>query len=325
MKERFVSGSHREKVWSAAVLAAFLMSGSPLSAAEPQKSMSENHQLSAVSAPVFSLPASAARVNGVEIPTERLWNRMVASAGSAALTGLVDEVLIEQEAVRQFSLNSPKNKQKMEEEIAKRFSDFKKQFANEAAFEKQLKEARISIEDVRRQIRLDGYKEKLLEGKLGVSNDEVRKYFEENRQKLSAPEQVRIKHILVATKQEADDLVVSLKAGASFEALARAKSLDQGTRENGGDLGLFSSGMLIPEMQEKAFALPVGGMDVVKSVLGFHVIKVSEKKTGKAAVLNSEVKENIRRALRQAKYAQVYPQWIQALRDRAQIQVLLNP
>ena len=297
----------------------------PLSrAADAPASASQNYRLTPAPK-VFSLPGVAAQVNGVDIPTEQLWNRVIASAGSAALTGLVDEVLIEQEATKRLGLSSKRTRNKIEDQVSKRFSDFKKQFKDDAAFQKQLKDAAVTPDDVRRQMRLDLYKEKLLDDRVKVSSDEVRKYFEENRQKLSSPEQIRLKHILVATEQEAKDLVVSLKAGANFETLAGVKSLDKGTRANGGDLGLFSPGMLIPAIQDKAFALPVGGIDIARTALGFHVLKVTERKAAKPAVLDQEMRGNIERALKQAKFSQVYAQWIQGLRGKAQIKVLLNP
>lgn len=307
-----------------ACAAAWVAMAALCGAAEAPTSSSPHYKLTQAQAPVFSLPGVAARVNGVDIPTELLWNRVIASAGNTALTGLVDEILVEQEAEKRLDLSSARKRRKVESEVDRRLADLKKQFKDESAFEKQLKGSGVSLDDVRRQIRLDLYKDKLLDGRIRASAEEVRKYFEDNRQKLASPEQIRLRHILVATRQEAEDLVVSLKAGADFAVLAAAKSLDKGTRADGGDLGLFSSGMLIPEIQDKAFALPVGGVDIAQTALGFHVIKVTEKIPAKPAVLDKETKANIERALRQAKFAQVYPQWIQDLRKKAQIQVFLK-
>jgi peptidyl-prolyl cis-trans isomerase C len=92
-------------------------------------------------------------------------------------------------------------------------------------------------------------------------------------------EQVHARHILVDTAEEAERIRVQLEAGADFAALAKAHSLDESTRGNGGDLGYFPRGILVSaEVEEAAFALQPGQYsDVIASALGYHIVQVVER------------------------------------------------
>ncbi|SFZ85783.1 peptidyl-prolyl cis-trans isomerase C [Devosia enhydra] len=93
-------------------------------------------------------------------------------------------------------------------------------------------------------------------------------------------EQVRASHILVETEDEAKAVIAELEGGRPFEEVAREKSIDPGAA-NGGDLGFFSAGMMVPPFSEAAFALSEPGQlsAPVQSQFGWHVIKLAEKRT----------------------------------------------
>ncbi|MCD6662115.1 MAG: peptidylprolyl isomerase [Comamonas sp.] len=103
------------------------------------------------------------------------------------------------------------------------------------------------------------------------------------------PEQVRVRHILIApTKdkddaaaaKEAADLLAKLKSGADFAALAKEFSADPGSAEKGGDLGFFAPGRMVPEFTEAAFALKKPGelSGVVKTKYGYHILQLEARK-----------------------------------------------
>lgn len=91
-------------------------------------------------------------------------------------------------------------------------------------------------------------------------------------------EQVRARHILVQTREEAEQVLARLSAGEDFEALAAELSTDETNRENGGDLGWFARGMMVAPFEEAAFALQPGEVSgVVETTFGFHIIRVDER------------------------------------------------
>ncbi|MCW5853227.1 MAG: peptidyl-prolyl cis-trans isomerase [Anaerolineae bacterium] len=96
-------------------------------------------------------------------------------------------------------------------------------------------------------------------------------------------EQVHARHILVKTEDEAKKVIDRLKAGEEFGKLAGELSTDPGGKSNGGDLGWFGRGMMVPPFEEAAFALPVKQVSQpVQSQFGYHVIEVLEKDAARA-------------------------------------------
>ena len=96
-------------------------------------------------------------------------------------------------------------------------------------------------------------------------------------------EQVHARHILVKTEDEAKKVIDRIKAGEDFGKLAGELSTDPGGKSNGGDLGWFSRGMMVPTFEEAAFALPVKQLSApVQSQFGYHVIEVLEKDAARA-------------------------------------------
>ncbi len=95
--------------------------------------------------------------------------------------------------------------------------------------------------------------------------------------------QVRARHILLTTREEAEAALARLKAGEDFGKVAKELSTDKSTSESGGDLGWFPIGMMDPEFEKVAFNTPPGQIsEIVQSSYGFHIIKVEEKDENRA-------------------------------------------
>lgn len=133
-----------------------------------------------------------------------------------------------------------------------------------------------------------------------------------------AAEEVRARHILVKTEEEAKEIIAKLDGGADFEALAKEKSSDPGSGANGGDLGFFAKGQMVPEFEAAAFALEPGSYTKtpVKSEFGFHVIKLEEKRT-QPPVAFDQVKDQIRQLV----FRDVYFEAVKQLRAGASVEI----
>ena len=116
------------------------------------------------------------------------------------------------------------------------------------------------------------------EAKGAVNEAAMKKVYDEAIGQMKKEPEVRARHILVETEDEAKAVVAELKKGADFAELAKAKSKDPGSAD-GGDLGYFTKDQMVPEFSEVAFKLDKGQLsDPVKSQFGWHVIKVEDKR-----------------------------------------------
>lgn len=116
-------------------------------------------------------------------------------------------------------------------------------------------------------------------------------------------EEVKARHILVATKEEAEAIIKQLDGGADFEKLANEHTTDPSGKTSGGDLGYFAPGQMVPEFEKAAFALEVGSYtkEPVQSQFGWHIIKVEDKRAQQPPAFDA-VKEQIRNLVYREKY-----------------------
>lgn len=154
-----------------------------------------------------------------------------------------------------------------------------------------------------------------------VSDADILQYYNDNKDSFSDPEQVKAKHILVATEEEAKAIIAQLKAGADFATLAKQKSTDTGSKDSGGDLGYFGKGEMVAEFDTAAFALANNKYTEipVKTTYGYHVILVEDHKL-KVQKTFDQVKEDIKQTLPQKKQEEKFKQFLQDLRKQAKIE-----
>ena len=153
---------------------------------------------------------------------------------------------------------------------------------------------------------------------LAVSDDQVKKRFDEWIPTFKPQEEVHAHHILLETEDQAKAVLADLRSGGNFEDIAKAKSKDPSAAHNGGDLGFFTKTQMVPEFADAAFALKVGDVTAqpVKSQFGWHVIRLDEKRMSTAPTF-ADVKEEIRAQLGQLAVQDA----VKSLHDKAKIDI----
>lgn len=113
-----------------------------------------------------------------------------------------------------------------------------------------------------------------------VTDEAVRKAYDDQVAKIPAVEEYRASHILVTSLQDANDVIDALRDGKDFAQLAKERSLDEASRDKGGDLGFLGSGEMIEELEKAAASLKPGEYTAVpiKTAFGFHVVKLVERR-----------------------------------------------
>lgn len=150
-----------------------------------------------------------------------------------------------------------------------------------------------------------------------VTEEEARAYFEEHRSDYSI--QVRLAHILVRSRPEAERALEELRSGTPFETVAANVSIDQ-TAAQGGDLGYMRRGEMIHELEEKAFELKVGEVsDVIPSSYGYHVIKVLDRHPGAGQPSFESKRDAVLNFLTSQRRRRAFDQWLEELESRATV------
>lgn len=205
-------------------------------------------------------------------------------------------------------------------------------------FEQALKAQGMSMDDYREKMR-----EQMLSRKISslevtgvnVTEEEARAYYERNRKMFMDPpkEKIRASHIVLLASQEGDpknyrkakqkirELLERIKNGADFAEVAKKESQD-GAAKNGGDLGWFTRGSMVPAFEEAAFALDtgeVGGPAVTR--YGFHLIKVTDRIEPRPLPFD-EVKEKVMALMREEAFQKKKDAWLDRLRSQAYIEIL---
>lgn len=129
-----------------------------------------------------------------------------------------------------------------------------------------------------------------------ISEKELMAYYEENIEKFQNPEQIKGRRILVETKQEAEQILELIKAGAAFDKIARERSKDA-TAEKGGQFGWFGRARMVPDVERVAFALQRGEVSgIIATQFGHYIIKVEDKRSRRKQPF-SEVRNKIKQNL----------------------------
>jgi peptidyl-prolyl cis-trans isomerase C len=182
------------------------------------------------------------------------------------------------------------------------------------------KDVLARLESVKKMVIVEAFVKKKLEQDVKITDEEMKKFYEMNKDKFKTGEQLRTSHILVKSEPAAQDILAQLKKGANFEELARKNSVD-GSASKGGDLGWFSKGTMVPEFEQAAWSLKEGEISgIVKTQYGFHIIKVTGKRPAGIRSYD-EVKDQIKAAMLPSKQQEVLQNLKENLKKNAKISI----
>ena len=162
---------------------------------------------------------------------------------------------------------------------------------------------------------------KLLEPSISISEEEMKDYFETNKEMFNQEEEVKARHILVETEGEANEVLEKLNAGEDFSELAKEYSLDKGSKESGGELGFFGRGRMVKEFEDAAFALKTDEIsEPIKSSYGYHIIQVLDKKEAKEAKYEDN-KDKVKDIILEGKIPTEYEKWYQEKLEEYEVKI----
>ncbi len=330
------------------VLLASLILNAPVRAAEPQggKDLTED----------MNIPGVVAKVNSVELRSDyirfriTLDMRRIGQNLSAQQKAKLAGAIIEKEIVRElmYQEGQAKGSGVSPETVEKELQDFKKSYGSEEKFQETLKVRGISEDELKKGIEVDLIAKNLLDdrvkGKVHITDTQVKKFYEDKKESFKRPESFRVRHIFVAyvpfdvvqntppeemkgkadeyraaSKKKIDEVYGKVKAGGSFEDLAKQYSEDEGSAGKGGDLDFMYKGVFDPIFDKAVADLKVGETSgIVETEYGYHIVQLMETKPSDYAPF-AEVEESIQKHLFMTEAQKLVGRYIEVLRKKADI------
>ncbi|MFQ5449377.1 MAG: peptidylprolyl isomerase [Nitrospinaceae bacterium] len=311
------------------------------------------------SAAEVALPDVVARVNGVPVDAniiqfqlKRLMKKINQPLNSSQKRKIILD-MIEKEVIRELVYQQGKEEHipldpKL---VEKQLEAIRKPYKNEEEFKKALMERNLTEDHLRQSIKVDIVAHKLLEkqiqGKINISPEEVKKYYETNQKKFVRPEAYRARHIFISiyppeliqkstpkeleartdelrkkAEEKIRQILKEVRAGADFKDLAKKYSHDTGSAKKGGDLDFIYKGVFDPAFDLAVSKLKPGEVSgVVQTPFGFHIIKLIETKPSELAPF-SEMEKGIQKHLFTERAKKKVQDYIAKLRKNAKIEIL---
>ncbi len=309
----------------------------------------------------LKIPDVVARVNGVDIQSKYIefrLNKILKNVRRPLTmrekTSIVKD-LIEKEVVRELvhQHGEKKNLEVDSDLIEKEMKALREPYSSDEEFEKALSARNITLQDLKNSMEVDIHARQLLneqiKGKIDISDKDVKKYYEDNKQKFHRPESFRTRHIFVAlfppkdlrtqsisdlqknreyfarmAEDKIDGIIKELKEGADFEELAKKKSDDEYSRDNGGDLNFMYKGVFDPAYDEAVSKLKPGETSgKVTTRFGFHVIQLIEKHPPEQAPFD-EMENSIQKFLFMEEAKKLAEVYIEGMRKQAKIETFFR-
>jgi len=256
----------------------------------------------------------------------------VAAQGSKdVLRGLIDRELLLQKG-KDLDITA-------DAELIKKLDEMRKQMklASMDDLEKAAEAQGISFEDFKQNMRTEIITQRVIQrevgGRINVGKDEEQKFYEQHKSDMERPEAVKLSEILVSTEQagddpqklaaaeaKANDLLKQIRAGASFEDIAKKQSQGLSAAE-GGELGYFERGKLAKQLEDVTFAMKKDQVsDVIRTKQGFVILKVTDHQSAGIPSF-AEIEPRLQEAVYMQKLQPALREYLTKLREDAFIDV----
>lgn len=299
-----------------------------------------------------SYPGNVARVNQIDVSYQRymgVYNEHVRANGVAIgargdqlelLTRLRKEamdLLIEQELIVQASTRS--DIEVSDDEVQVEYDNIRKLFDSDAEFAIRLETEGYEEDSYRihlwRMLQAKKYLDGIRMEVRDVSDEELERYYQKSLRRLTLPEKVRVRHILLswkplgkpddraALREQLEQIRQKALAGDDFAELAERYSEDS-TRVDGGDVGFFHRGEMVPAFEHTAFALQPGEISgIIETPFGVHFLKLEERQDARLLPLD-EVQDQLREHISEEKMSNAVEAEYARLRQQADIKILMQ-
>jgi len=246
-----------------------------------------------------------------------------------ALERLIEDELLYQEAVRLGARPDSKN-------VDAELKESIERVGGKERFEEALQHYGVDLKEFRRTLGkpevVKGFLRSKVDGQATVQDQEIRDYYEKNRESHFMVEKRRLKHIVLktdpgdasswdVTREKAADILARIRKGADFGDMARKFS--QGPRrEAGGDTGYIARAQLLPELASVGWSMKPGDVsDIITTIYGFHIIKLEEVPPAEAVPFE-EASSQIRLMLLTSRKQELKGKLLDELRRKASVKVL---
>ncbi len=289
-----------------------------------------------------------AKGKGVEVKRSQLDEALISIKASQGQNlppeqmSMFEQQVLDQLVTLQLLLSkaTDADKQAGKEMADKRMVSVKERAGTEENLTRQLKSVGLTVDRLKEKLTEEATAEAVLqrELKVTVTDEDVKKFYDENPSKFEQPESVRASHVLISTKDPATGTDLSedkkkeklklaqtvmerARKGEDFAKLAKEFSEDPGSKDKGGEY-TFPRGQMVPEFESAAFSLQTNQVsDVVTTQFGYHIIKLSEKIPAQKTEL-SKVSDRVRDYLKQQALGKQAPDFVAKLKSEANLEIL---
>ena len=249
------------------------------------------------------------------------------------LERIIEDKLLEQEAKKSGTKVTSKEVEGAIDEIRRRNN------LDQESFERALVAQGFTLESLKKELEKKILRMKFVAFAVQVEpkagEKELREFYQKNLDLYRVDESYRPAHILLLVSNEAtpeqvreirkriQKILERIKGGESFAKMARDYSEDPSSSKEGGDLGYFKKGELVPALEKETMRLRVGEVSgIVQTELGFHILKLLDRKGGEPAPLE-EVKEKVQADYYEKRMEKAYQEFLSKLKEKSIIEIML--